>query len=104
MSGVPGKCSPTRWLWLLGLHPSGAGALAYILCLIQRRSNDHEGVLVKSLERVHQLVGVYRLIGIGPVSMEKSNQVKRCGTGYNCLLFPSHLLSLQSYSIVPDVK
>src|SRR5260370_21320427 len=79
MSGALGNCSPTRLLCLLGLNPSDEddhvsdrvlimldpndreGALANILYRIRACANDHEGALVRSLELVHRLVGLYRI-------------------------------------------
>ena len=77
MCGALGKCSPTRFLCLLGFNPSDEddhvsdrvlimldpndreGALANILYRIRPCPNDHEGALVRSLELVHRLVGLY---------------------------------------------
>jgi putative resolvase len=50
MSGALGKCSPTRWLRLLGFNPSGEVALANTLCLSLLFPNDREVALAKSLE------------------------------------------------------
>jgi hypothetical protein len=41
------------------MHRNGEDALALVLCLIQRCPNDREGVLGRSLEHVHRLVGLY---------------------------------------------
>jgi hypothetical protein len=65
MSGALGKCSPTRWLRLLGFNPSDEDdhvcgqvlilldpndredALAHFLYRIRPCPNDHEGALVR---------------------------------------------------------
>src|SRR2546427_9615115 len=78
ISGVSGNCFSIRSLPLLGLHPNACddvakqlslnrrcqndreGALANILYPIQIGPNDREGALVRSLEHVHRLVGLYR--------------------------------------------
>ncbi len=83
MSGALGKCSPTRLLCLLGLNPSDEddhvsdrvlimldpndreGAEASILYRIRPCPNDHEGALVRSLELVHRLVGLYHSFQAG---------------------------------------
>src|SRR2546423_3821195 len=87
MSGALGKCSPTRLLCLLGLNPSDEddhvsdrvlimldpndreGALANILYRTRPCPNDHEGALVRSLELVHRLVGLYLISFCSTISI-----------------------------------
>jgi len=76
VSGARGKCSPTKLLRHLGLHPGGEGdqvsgeglilrypndreaALAHILYRIRLCPNDHAVALAKSLEALSPVRGV----------------------------------------------
>src|SRR5260370_29099525 len=80
ISGLPWNCSVIRSLLLHGSNPSAQDGVAqvpsltfpfrndrevdhaYILCLIRLCPNDHEVVLVRSLEHVHRLVESYRFM------------------------------------------
>ena len=57
----PAQCFSIKSLPPLGLNPNACGDVAKHLSLIRCSQNDRAGALVRSLEHVHRLVGLYPL-------------------------------------------